>query len=279
MSAVKKAVSWQSLGTTLTYTALIVLAIVNLFPFYWAILTAFKQPADITKVPPVLFTTDLTLDNFKRVLVERFDLFYRNSIVQVTLSVLGSLFFSSLAGFIFAKFEFRGKETIFKIIIATMMLPLAVLLIPMVVAAGRLKLINTMGGIVIPYIVVPYGIYLMRQFMETIPTDLIDAARMDGATSWQIFRRVMIPLSYPALSTLGIFFFLANWNRYLWPLVTVYDQTLWTLPVGSAQFANLLYVEYGPSAAASLLMMAPLALVFLIFQRGIVRGIALTGMK
>ena len=119
----------------------------------------------------------------------------------------------------------------------------------------------------------------MRQFMDSIPNDLLDAARIDGASNWQIYRMVMIPLSKAALSTLGIFFFLSNWNRYLWPLITAYTPDKWTLPVGAAQYGSPQFMMYGPSMAAATFMMAPLVIVFFIFQKGIVRGIALTGLK
>lgn len=279
MTVRKKIFTWSNCGQLLTYTALGLLVVINLFPFYWAALTAFKKPQDILKIPPVFFTTDLTLAHFQRIFVERFDLFYMNSIIQVILSVVGALFFSTLGGFIFAKFEFRGKETLFKGILSTMMLPFAVLLIPMVVTAGKLHLINNMAGLVVPYLVVPFGVFLMRQFMETIPNELLDAARIDGASNWQIYRLVMIPLSGPAISTLAIFFFLANWNRFLWPLVTVYTPERWTLPVAASAYTDQQFFEYGPSSAAATLMMVPLVFVFIFFQRGITRGIALTGMK
>jgi len=125
----------------------------------------------------------------------------------------------------------------------------------------------------------PYGIYLMRQFMETIPNDLLDAARIDGASNWQIYWVVMLPLSRAALSTLAILFFLWNWNRFLWPLVILYTTTKYTLPIGAALYASQEFIWYGPTCAAATVMMLPLVFVFAIFQRGIVRGIALTGMK
>lgn len=270
---------WGRLAQGLTYVPLCIITVANLFPFYWGVTSAFKHPKDILAVPPIFFTTDLTLSNFEYVLRDRYDIFYMNSLIQVILITIGGLFFASLGGFIFAKFGFPGKELLFKGILSTMMLPFAVLLIPRVVIAGRLHTINNMACLVLPFLVSPFGIFLMRQFMETIPNELLDAARIDGASNTQIYWLVMLPLSRSALSTLAIFFFLANWNRFLWPLVTIYDKEKWTLPLAVANYADQHFVEYGPSSAAAVLLMAPLVFIFLLFQRGIVKGIALTGMK
>jgi multiple sugar transport system permease protein len=264
----------------MTYTALSMVAAVNLLVFYWAILTAFKQPEDILRVPAVLFTTNLTLANFRALFVQsRFDLYYLNSIIQASLAVPGILFLASIGGFIFAKLRFRGRELLFRGFLATMMLPFAVVMIPMVVIASRFRLVNSIPSLVVPFLVSSYAIYLMRQFIETIPNDLLDAARIDGASNWQVYWRIIMPMCRPALSTLGIFFFLWHWNSFIWPYLVLYDEARWTLPVAAAQYTTQFYVEYGSSVAAAVLMAAPLAFVFLVFQRGIVRGIALTGMN
>lgn len=280
MSALRRAFTRSNLGQIPTYAALSIVAVVNLFAFYWAVLTAFKESADILTVPPVLFTANLTLANFQSLFVEsRFDLAFLNSLTQVSLGVPGILFFGSMGGFIFAKFRFRGKELLFKGLLATMIVPFVVLMIPMVLLSGKLHLINNIPGLVVPFLVSPYAIYMMRQFIETIPNDLLDAARIDGASNWQVYRRVILPLSGSALSTLGIFFFLWHWNSFLWPYLVLYEPTTWTLPIAAAKYTTQFYTEYGSSLAAAVLMTAPLALIFIIFQRGIVKGIALTGMK
>ncbi len=277
----KKIASRTDVGQLLVYVLLIAFTVINIFPFYWTMTAGFRPVQDILSVPPVLFSTKFTLENFVEVFRARVDLFYLNSIIQVTLAVSGVLFTSSLGGFIFAKFEFRGKEALFKAILATMMVPFAVLIIPMVVIASRLHLVNNMAGLVLPFLVSPFGMYLMRQFIETIPNDLLDAARMDGASNWQIYWRVILPLSRPALGTVSIFFFIANWNNLLWPLVTMYDQGKWTMPVALAQFGGGAFgsQRYGPAVAAAALLTAPLVLVYTIFQRQIVRSIAMTGIK
>lgn len=280
MNVRKKKFTRRTLWQIMTYAALSIIAAINLFVFYWAILTAFKHPGDILKVPAVLFTTDLTLENFRSLFVEsRFDLYYLNSIIQVGLVVPGILFFASIGGFIFAKLRFRGRELLFKGLLATMMLPFAVLMIPMVVIASKLRLINNIPSLVIPFLVSPYAIYLMRQFIESIPNDLLDAARIDGASNWLVYWLVILPLARPALSTLAIFFFLWHWNSFIWPYLVLYDPNMMTLPIAAAKYTTQFYVEYGSSVAAAVLMAAPLAFVFIIFQRGIVKGIALTGMK
>jgi len=268
-----------STGLIVAYGFLSLLGIINIFPFYWAILAAFKYPQDIIRVPAIWFTLHLTLTNFSRIFVNRFDMYYRNSIIQVGLLIPLLLFSSSLGGFIFSKFNFRGKELIFKMLLSTMMLPFIIMLIPMVVITGRLHLINSLLGLVVPFMVSPFGIYFMRQFMEGIPNEMLDAARIDGASNWMIYVQIMIPLSKAALSTLAIFFFLDSWNSFLWPLVTMYNENVWTLPLGAAQYANKYSTEAGPSIAAAVTMMLPLIIAFIFFQKGIVEGIALTGMK
>ena len=268
-----------STGLIVAYGFLSLLGIINIFPFYWAILAAFKYPQDIIRVPAIWFTLHLTLTNFSRIFVNRFDMYYRNSIIQVGLLIPLLLFSSSLGGFIFSKFNFRGKELIFKMLLSTMMLPFIIMLIPMVVITGRLHLINSLLGLVVPFMVSPFGIYFMRQFMEGIPNEMLDAARIDGASNWMIYVQIMIPLSKAALSTLAIFFFLDAWNSFLWPLVTMYNENVWTLPLGAAQYANKYSTEAGPSIAAAVTMMLPLIIAFIFFQKGIVEGIALTGMK
>jgi multiple sugar transport system permease protein len=267
-------------GRMLAYGALSILALTNFCILYWAVLTAFKEPGDILRSPPVLFTTNLTLANFQSLFTQsRFDLYYLNSAIQVSLAVPGILFFASLGGFIFSKLHFRGKELLFRALLATMMIPFAVVMVPMVVIAGKLGLVNSLPSLVVPFLVSPYAIYLMRQYMETIPNDLLDAARMDGASTWQIYSRVMIPLSGPALSTLAIFYFLWNWNSFVWPYIVLFDPIRWTLPVAAAKYTSQYYTLYGSSIAAATFMAAPLMLVFIVFQRGIVKGIALTGMN
>ncbi len=268
-----------STGMMVAYGFLALLGIINVFPFYWAILAAFKYNQDIVRVPPVWFTLHLTLEHFARIFVNRFDIYYRNSLIQVGLLIPLLLFSSSLGGFIFSKFNFRFKETIFKMLLSTMMLPFIIMLIPMVVITGRLHLINSLLGLVVPFMVSPFGIYFMRQYMETIPNEMLDAARIDGASNWMIYVQIMVPLSKAALSTLSIFFFLDAWNSFLWPLVTMYNEDVWTLPLGAAQYANKYATEAGPSIAAAVTMMLPLIIAFIFFQRGIVEGIALTGMK
>jgi ABC-type glycerol-3-phosphate transport system permease component len=272
-------INWFSTGKVIVYALLILVAVVNLFPFYWAVLSAFKFNGDIIKNPPIFFTLHLTLDNFRRVFLDRYDIYYRNSIVQVSLALPLLLFFSSLGGYIFSKFKFRGKDLLFKSILSTMMLPFAVLMIPMVIITGKMGLINNLLGLVIPFFISPFGIFMVRQYMETIPNEMLDAARVDGASYWKIYTTIMLPLSKPILNTLAIFFFLGNWNSYLWPLVTMFNEENWTLPIGAAQFGQKFGAQYGPTLAVSIIMMLPLVVMFLIFQKGIVEGFALTGLK
>jgi len=274
-------------GKVVVYTLLCMLVVANVFPFYSAVTTAFKPRGDILKVPPDVFPSPPTLEHFRNLLVARhsesgtlsFGIWYLNSVRQVVIAVPVTVFFASLGGFIFAKLAFWGKDILFMGLLATMMLPFIVLMIPMVMIAGGLGVADTTWGLVLPFVVQPFAIYLVRQHMETIPDDLMDAARMDGATNWQIYTQMMLPLSKTVLSAVAIFYFLHNWNNLLWPMVTLYHEENYTLPVGVASFAGEYVQDFGRATAAAVLMMLPTVVVFLIFQRGITEGIALTGLK
>jgi multiple sugar transport system permease protein len=189
------------------------------------------------------------------------------------------LFFDSLLGYTLAKFVFPGKKIIFLLIISTLMIPTEMLVIPWYALTRAMKWGNTYWGIMFPGMISAFGVFLMRQFMTTIPNDLIDAARIDGMGELNIFARIVLPLVSPALATLAIFNFIGNWNAFLWPLIVASKPRMFTLPVGLANFSGEAGSDWHLIMTGATVSMLPLIIIFLIFQKQIVRGIAMTGLK
>jgi multiple sugar transport system permease protein len=189
------------------------------------------------------------------------------------------LFTSSLAGFVFAKYRFWGKDFFFTMILATLMIPFQVLMIPAYLILVRLGLIDSLGGLIVPGATSAFGIFLMRQFVESIPTELIDAARIDGASEFGIYGRIILPQMGAALATLGIFQFMGTWNDYLWPLIVITTTEKRTLPIMLSWYNSQHGARFDLTMAASVLVIIPVLIAYFLFQRWIVRGIALTGFK
>ncbi len=264
----------------LIYFFLIVGTVVMFLPFYWTIITSLMTASETSKYPIVWLPTQLTLEWITSAWRAKFPLYYMNSTIIAVVVVISNVLTSSLAGFIFAKYKFPFKNGLFLIILSTMMVPYAVTLIPayyIVTVIFHLK--NTLWAMIVPALISPFGIFLMRQYCESIPDELIDAARIDGASDMRTFAQVIIPLCVPALSALAIFHFIWIWNDFLWPLLVADTDAARTLPVGVALFALRRWLQTNLVVAGSLLVMVPLVVVYFIFQRAFVEGIVLTGMK
>lgn len=261
-----------------TYVLLTVGAIVTVFPFVWMVLTAFK-----TKQELFFFTfwpENPTWENFKYLFDKTlFPRWYLNSTVVVLASTISVVFFDSLVGYTFATMRFRGKNLFFILILSTLMIPTEMLVIPWYTMSVDYGWVNTFWGLMFPGMITAFGIFLMRQFMEGIPRDLLDAARVDGMNEFAIFWRVALPQVRPALGALIIFNFLGNWNAFLWPLIIADKAEMRTIPVGLSLFADELFTEYHLVMAGATVAVIPVLIVFLIFQRQIIEGVVLTGMK
>ncbi len=257
-----------------------VITIIFVMPLVMMLLSSFKSTAEILRVPPTLLPQAPTLDSFRTVLSEApYGLWYRNSLVVATAVTAIALFTSSVGGYIFAKFEFPLKQPLFILILITLMIPFPVLLIPNYIIANRLGVLNSLWALVLPGMVSAFGIFLIRQFAAGIPRDLIEAARLDGASEWAIFGRIVLPLLRPALAALGVFTFLASWNDYLWPLVAINDLDKSTLPLALTFFNSTHTTRYELVMAAATMAVVPVLVVFLIFQRHIVKALVLAGMR
>lgn len=269
-------------GRTTLYAVLIVAGIVAMIPFVWMILGAFKTGAEIRQIPPTFWPQNPTLDNFRTILGDP-DLpllvFYRNSLFIAVMNTITVLFVGSLLGYVFAKFDFRGKNLIFWYILATMMIPAQVTMIPGFLLLSYFGLLNNLWGLIIPSAIDAFAIFLMRQFIITIPDDLIQAARVDGASEFRIYWQVILPQIKPALATLGMLTFMFNWNAYLWPLIVLTEQSKRTLPIILTWYSTQHSSQLQLVMAASVLMVVPVLLIFALSQRWIVKGLTLTGTK
>jgi multiple sugar transport system permease protein len=249
-------------------------------PFGWALLSSFKTEPEIRRNPPTFLPHKATLGAYRE-LADRLDLFtvFANSVIVAVIVVLANLLFCSMVAYALTKLAFRARGTVFTLIMLQMMVPPVVLVVPQFVLVANLGMVNTIFGIVLPYLVMPLGIFLMRQFMADIPDDLVHAARIDGAGEFRIFFRIVLPLCKPPLATLGLITFLAAWNNFLWPAVVAQSQDKYTLPVALAIFANHEATHYGLLLAGAVVVVTPIIVLFLALQRFFVEGIAQTGIK
>jgi len=264
------------------YLILIPASLVMVLPFICMVLGSFKTGREIRQVPPTFFPEEFTFDNYRTILNDEdlpLSLFYRNSAIIAIVNVIQVLFTSSLFGYIFAKFEFRGKKVIFWFIMATMMIPFQVTMIPGYLILARLNLINKLWGLIIPAALDAFGIFLFRQFALSIPDELLDAARVDGASEFRIFRSIVLYQLGPALATFGMLTFMFNWNAYLWPLIVLTEQRVRTLPIILNWYSNQHSQQLHLTMAASVLVILPVLFIFILSQRWIVKGITLTGIK
>lgn len=273
----------RNLGKTLVYAVLLIGCLFTLVPFVWMITTSLKNSAEIVRIPPTFFPADPTLENYITILTDPvipLVNFYINSIIVSASIVLLVLFTSSLAGYVFAKYKFFGQNFFFMLVLATLMIPFQVIMIPLYLILVRLNLVDSLAGLIVPGMTSAFGIFLMRQFIDGIPNELIDAARIDGSSEFGIYARIILPQMGPALATLGIFQFMGTWNDYLWPLIVITSTPKRTLPIMLTwyigQHGNN---RYDLTMTASFLVILPILVVYLLFQRWIVQGIALTGFK
>jgi multiple sugar transport system permease protein len=264
------------------YGILIVASLLTILPFAWVFLSSFKPGGEIRQIPPTFFPQTFTTENYETVLNDP-DLpllvFYRNSTIVAVSNVITTLFTSSLFGYIFAKFNFFGKRLFFWYIMAQLMIPFQVTMIPGYLILAKLGLINNLLGLIVPSAINAFGIFLMRQFSQTIPDELLDAARVDGASEWRIFFQIALPQMQSALATLGLLTFLGSWNAYLWPLIVLTEQNVRTLPIILTWYANQHSNQLHLSMAASVLVMMPILIFFILMQRWIVQGITFSGLK
>lgn len=250
-------------------------------PFLWMLVSSLKPEPEIRRIPTTWIPETFTLANYRE-LFDRLDFpqFFANSATVAILVTAGNLFFCSLLGYALAKLRFPGRRALFLLVLGTLMVPGMVTFVPQFVLVSNMGLVNTYAGLVLPFLAGPFGVFLMRQYLLSIPDDLIEAARVDGAGEFRIFWRVVLPLCRPALATLGILTFLSSWNNFLWPLVVATTEQRYTLPVALALYSvGQNRIDFGLLFAGAVVVVLPAVLVFLVLQRHFLRGIATTGLK
>jgi multiple sugar transport system permease protein len=264
-----------------TYVVLTLGLIVMVIPFLWMALSSIKPEGEVRAVPPTLWPETVTWENY-RILFEKLDFttYFTNSFLVSGAVTLGNVIFCSMLGYALAKLDFPGKRMLFGIVLITLMIPGVVTFVPLFVLTANLGLVNTLTGMALPFLAGPFGVFLMRQFIMSLPDELIHAARVDGAGELRIFFSVILPLCGPALATLAILTFLTQWNNFLWPLVVATEEDKFTLPVALALYAvGQNDTQYGLLLAGSVVVVIPMIAVFLVLQRYIMQGISMTGIK
>ena len=277
-SAGRKFEWWRWLSFTLVGLG----ALVMVLPFLWMLSTSLKPSSAVLTLPPQLLPNPATLEAYSQVFAT-FPMVrvLLNSVLVASLSTFGQLVVCSMSGYAFARFRFFGRETLFLAYLATLMVPFAVTMTPLFIIVKSFGWTNSYLGLVIPSIFSAFGTFLMRQFFLSLPIELEEAATLDGASTFGIFSRVMLPLSGPALATLGVLAFMASWNNFLWSLLIVSDRNLMTLPLALATLQGVYpgQTQWNLIMAGSVITVLPMILVFLLAQRFVVEGVATSGLK
>ncbi|AWV34207.1 carbohydrate ABC transporter permease [Paenibacillus sp. FSL H7-0716] len=284
----------RSLSKSIYYIVCIVIAIVMFLPFYWSVLTSLKPDEEIFAMPIRWFPSHLTLEHYRKAFTTvPFALYFWNSLVLAVAGVLANLFFGSISGYAFAKLNFKLNKPIFRVLLAAMMIPGIVTMIPTVYVmrhiplfggndifgSGGNGLMNSFWGIILPGASGTFAVFFMRQFFLTLPSDMMEMARIEGCGEFKIFWRIYLPLTKPALATLSIFTFQAGWNSFLWPMIVLNDPDKATIQMGLQAFSYNFQTDYGPMMAGALVAILPILVLFLALQRYFVQGIAFSGIK
>lgn len=250
-------------------------------PFVWMLLASFKSEGEVRAVPPTWWPQDATLDNYRQ-LFDRLDfpLYFTNSALVAVTVTAGNLVICSATAYALAKLQFPGRRWLFGIVVGNVMVPVMVTFVPTFVLISRLGMVNTYAGLILPSIAMAVNVFLIRQFMLSIPDELLESARMDGASELRIFWQIVLPLCRPVLATVGILTFLGSWNNFLWPLVVATTEEKYTLPVALALYSvGQNQTHYGLLLAGSVVVVTPILIIFFVLQRHFVRGIATSGLK
>jgi multiple sugar transport system permease protein len=259
---------------------LIVLGVLWVFPLFYGILSSFKIEGDVIAAEPRIFSATYTLINYTTIFYKsRLPRWFFNSLLSTTGSVVGICGVSAMAGYAFSKIEFPGRNAIFYGMIATMFMPGYVLLIPRFLMIVDLKMYNTYWAIILPQMALPFGVFLVKQFMGTIPTSVVESPQIDGAGHWLIFTRIMLPMSKAAVGSLAIFAFIRSWNNFFWQLVVVNTVEMRTLPVGLSYLQDDFTLKYGELLAGATMSAVPLLLIFFAFQKSFTKGVTVGAVK
>jgi ABC-type glycerol-3-phosphate transport system permease component len=262
------------------YLFLGITSFIMVAPFLWVFLTSFKRSTDIVTETPRLLPLIWTLENYLKLpKVAPFVRFFLNSILVSGVSTFLVAFGSAACGYAFAKYRFRGRDFLFFLIISTILIPLQTYIVPLYLLTWKLGWINTYQGLIFPLIIMSSGIFFLRQNIMSIPDELIDAARVDGATEWRVFRSVVLPLSISPIAAISIVNWVYTWSLFIWPLIVANSTDKFTMELGLMYFQREYAVDYGGIMAACVITLLPVLVVFLMFRTRIIEGVAFTGMK
>ncbi|MHA7984276.1 carbohydrate ABC transporter permease [Rathayibacter sp. CAU 1779] len=263
-----------------SYILAVVFALACVIPLLYMISLAFQSDAEVQGGRAVLFPAVPQWGNIARVFeAAPFGLFLLNSLIVAGLITIAHLVFDPMVGYVFAKFEFPGKRAIFTTILATMMIPFFVRMLPLYVMFSNLGWLNTYQGLVVPFLMDAFGIFLMRQYMVSVPNELGEAARVDGASEWRIYWNIVLPQTKPALAVLGLFSFVFQMNEFIWPLIATSTEQMRVITIALPLFNKESFTQWNLTAMASLLLFIPICALFLFTQKYVVRGIAMSGIK
>jgi ABC-type glycerol-3-phosphate transport system permease component len=266
-------VSWRAL-------ALVLGALVMVFPLYWMLITALTDSGSLTSGPLRFWPEDPTLEAFRRAFeLLPFDVFYLNSLAIAVVAMVLSVTLNLLAGYVLAKYRFRGRQVVFVLILSTLMIPVQVVMIPQFQLVAGLGWVDSYWAVIIPRAAEAFGIFLCRQFMLGIPDEVLESARMDGAGHLRVFWSIVLPMSRPLIAVLVILTFMYRWNEFAWPLIVLNDQELFTVPIGLAFLQGQYGTDYPALMGMALLSTLPILVVFAFFQRQFVEGVARSGLK
>lgn len=268
------------MGGALRWALLLGVGALMLLPFWWMVATSLRLEHQVYSFPPDLWPDEWHWQNYSEVLkAAPFTLYLRNTLIVASAVTLGNLLFSAMAGYAFARLEFRGRDQVFWLFLASLMIPGQVTMIPVYLLVSKLGWVDSYSGLIVPGLAGAYGVFLCRQYFLNLPADLENAARLEGAGEWQVFRHVALPLARPVLAVLGVFTFMGAWTDFLWPLLMANSQSMRTLEVGLSVFKTQYTVNWPLQMAASLLIQLPVIAMFLAAQKHFTKGIALSGMK
>ncbi len=271
----------ELLRSRIIYAILTIVLIIWIFPFLWMVAGSFKPQNEILAVHPALLPKKATFQNYIRWFTElNIYKFFGNSLIVAIVTAFGNLLCSSMVGYALAKIHYPGKKIVFGAVMVTLMVPSVVTFVPLFVMVTKLRLLNSYAALILPYLTMPLGVFLMRQFMVDIPNEFIEAAKLDGAGEFRTFIQIILPLAKPPLATLFILTFLQSWNNFLWPLVAAQTQDRYTLPVALSLYSTGAHAtDFGLLMAGAVLVIVPILILFVFLQRYFIEGIASTGLK
>jgi len=257
-----------------------IIALMFLFPMVYTVISSLKPLEDITSVPMRWIPREIRLRNFIEPFIEKnFGIYFFNSAFVTVTVTFSSLFFCSLAGYSLTKFDYKGKNFFFILVLMTMMVPIEITIVPLAIIVRKLGWMNSYPGLIVPVMITPFGIFWMRQFMITIPKDYAEAGRIDGLSEFGIFMKLILPLCKPALGALAIFTFMGNWNSLIWPLIVASKDQYRTITVGLVAFEGEFFTPYNHLFAMSVVAVLPTLVIFLILRTKLIKGLAMVGIK